>query len=736
MDFVTPALLFGACAAAAPVILHLVMRQQPRHLEFPALRFVQVRENANRRRMRLRHLLLLLLRIAALCLLAFALARPSIKSSGFIGDEEAPVAAALVFDTSPRMDYKSENKTRLETARETASWLLTQLPPDSLVAVVDSTPAQPVFQVDLGAAQQRVSRLETTAAPQDLWTVIDQAAELLKKGEPERSEMPERKELYIFSDLAKAEWDAQATARLRARLADIAGLGIYVIDVGVKEPQNFALGELRLSAESITRNSPWSIATELQSTGADGERAVEVYLTDDNGEEQKRAQEIVKVAAGTSQGVEFPLGALDTGTHQGYVRIVGADGLDVDNRRWFTLDVKPPWKVLAAAAAPARSRAFYFIEALAPDAWRQAGRARFEYEVVQFKDLPKQSLDDFSVVCLLDPGPLEDDVWRQVARYAESGGGVGIFLGAATKPDTLKAAVAGQLLPGQAGKAAALYPDGDLYLVISNDQHPMTAKFRPLQGSIPWESLPVYRYWPIHELAKGVITIATFSNREPAILERTVGKGHVVTMTTPISVGPETSEDYRWNDLPTGLENWPYMMLVDRICSYLAGSTEGQLNYLAGETAVLRLSGDERFSTYLLTTPRGDTYRQSADPKQRSMAITSTQWIGNYQVTAGGEQGGLKRGFSVNVPLKASDLARTDEDGLKEFFGDTEFRLARSRDEIDRNISTGRVGHELFPILMALLALALAVEHVLANRFYRTDKGSRLRAKSGGVASS
>ena len=70
MDFVTPSLVFGALAAAAPVVLHLVMRQQPQHLEFPALRFVQLRENANRRRLKLRHLLLLLLRIAAICLLA------------------------------------------------------------------------------------------------------------------------------------------------------------------------------------------------------------------------------------------------------------------------------------------------------------------------------------------------------------------------------------------------------------------------------------------------------------------------------------------------------------------------------------------------------------------------------------------------------------------------------------------------------------------------------------------
>ena len=79
MDFLNPALLGGITLAGLPIVLHLVMRQKPRHLEFPALRFLRLRQESNQRRMRLRHLLLLALRVAALCLLALALARPSIS---------------------------------------------------------------------------------------------------------------------------------------------------------------------------------------------------------------------------------------------------------------------------------------------------------------------------------------------------------------------------------------------------------------------------------------------------------------------------------------------------------------------------------------------------------------------------------------------------------------------------------------------------------------------------------
>lgn len=719
MDAVNPTLLFGVLAAGIPIVLHLVMRQQPRHLEFPALRFVQVRQTANRRKLQLRHLILLLLRIAAVCLLAAALARPSFKSSGVIGDQEAPVAAAIVIDTSPRMAYKSENQTRLEAAQETALWLLKQLPAESLLAVFDSARSQAVFQVDQGAARSRVERMETIDVPRPLWEVIEQAAELLQKGEPGREEMPQRKELYIFSDLTKAQWDAPAAAPLRARLAEMTDLGVYIIDVGAKDPQNFALGEPRLSSESIARHLPWSIATEVSRIGQTGNKKkdVEVYLLNESGQPEKRGRESLELADGQTQGAEFQIGALETGTHQGYLRLVGGDGLAADDRRWFTVDVKPPWKVLIVAAPPAQSRTSLLTQAIAPAAFRQSGRARFECDVASFADFAQQPLEEYAAICLFDPPKLPEADWELLAQYADSGGGVALMLGESFEPAANEESAAQRLLPGKIGKRPAFYPDGDSYLIISNEQHPMMAKFRPLKGTVPWETIPIYKYWQVSHMAEGVATLAVYRYGLPALLERAVGKGRVLTMTTPVE-DFEAPADRRWNRLATQPGNWPYVVLMDQMFSYLAGSTEGQLNYLAGETAVLRLPAEQRLSSYLLTTPRGDTLRQSADPTQRAIIVGDTDHVGNYRLTSGGEEGGFDRGFSVNLPATASLLERTDEAGLKEVFGDVAFQLARDRAEIDRHISTGRVGRELFPLLALLLALVLAGEHLLANRFY------------------
>ena len=62
MTFIHPLLLGGLVLVGIPIVLHLIMRQQPKHLIFPAFRFLQLRHRTNQRKLRLRHLLLLALR--------------------------------------------------------------------------------------------------------------------------------------------------------------------------------------------------------------------------------------------------------------------------------------------------------------------------------------------------------------------------------------------------------------------------------------------------------------------------------------------------------------------------------------------------------------------------------------------------------------------------------------------------------------------------------------------------
>lgn len=720
MTFVNLSLLAGTALVALPIVLHLIMRRRPVLIEFPAIRFVQKRHEVNKRRLQLRHLILLLLRAGAIALLAFALARPSMKLSGAIGDQEAPVAAALVFDAAPHMEYRHDNKTRLEAARELGLWLLAQLPDQSEVAVIDprlGTTA--AFQADRGAAKERISRLEIVANAQPLPAVLDSAAKLLSESQLSR------KELYVFTDLSRGSWPEQESDRLQKQLAQLGDLGVYVIDVGVPNPTDYGLGELRLSGDVLSSRSTLAVDTSLTCVGSAGSRIVELYVIDADGKPQKRDQQTCDAAPGELRPIEFRLGGLETGVHHGFMRLVGQDGLAADDTRYFSVAVKPAWRILVAAPKPAQSYALFFTEALAPELYRKRGQARFDCDIRDLGELAKQPLSKYAAVCLLDPTPLEPAVWKKLVDYAAEGHGVAVFLGRNAMPiDSFNAPQAQELLPGTLVRQVRR-PDGDLYLGPRNYQHPILAAFRGQAGAIPWDAFPVFRYWAIDvpesnkkqeggAATTGATVVLPYNDGKPAMFERSIGRGRALTMTTPVS---DRATANAWNMLPVG-EAWPFLILANQMAAYLVGGSEQQLNYLAGQTAIVP-TDDAKHGSYMLTTPSGLSFPITADLKRREVAITATDQVGNYRLQAGGSSG-VNLGFSVNYAADQTRLDRLADQELAGVFGPIKFRLARTRHEIDRDISAGRVGRELFPPLIVIVALILGAEMFVANRFYKT----------------
>jgi hypothetical protein len=712
MGFVTPALLAGAALIAVPIVLHLIMRREAQRIKFPALRFVQQRRNLNQHRLRLRHWLLLALRCAIIAFLAFALARPTLRGSGAAGKEGAPMAAALVFDNSLRMQYEQDNKSRLAKAKELAEWLVNQLPPECPVTVVDRAGRQRGQDLDHDAAELRIERMELGAAVRPMTDALGDAVRWLETKKDFRGEV------YVFTDMAAEAWPEETLTKFAKSLDELPGANVYLIDVGAAEPKDLGLGRLKLSSERIAPGGLLQLNTELNVIGAK-EKAngttVELFVGDGNGKPEKRGQQVVALSAGSAAPVEFSLSGLKLGTHQGVVRIVGRDGLASDDVRYFTVDVRPPSKVLLLAEKA--SDALFVREALSPSSATGLVQSKFECTVGTFDKLKDVQLGDFAAVCLLDPPPLPNDQWKALANFVDSGGGVGIFLGRHARREELNGTEAQKLLPGKL-RWQSREPT---YLRPVAVEHPALRELGELADTAPWSEFPVFKYWELEAGAEPAQVVATFANGKPALVERQIGAGSVILMTTSIS---DSASDDPWNLLPTGPEPWPFLALVNGVVQHLAGAGRTQLNYLAGQTIVLPLSSEEQVSSYVLQLPDGSAVRQSLTTGQRNLSIATTEALGNYRVRAGGRQERLDRGFSVNAPAEMSRLDRVPAADAVKALGSQRARVATNREEISLRVGLGRIGREMFPILILAVALAMAAEQLLANRFYSGAAGA------------
>ncbi|HMO86866.1 MAG TPA: hypothetical protein PKC18_18300, partial [Lacipirellulaceae bacterium] len=487
---------------------------------------------------------------------------------------------------------------------------------------------------------------------------------------------------------------------------------LAVVDVGVRSPQNAALGPIETRRRVLRVGESLRLAVDVSAPAGGSPPLVELLTQDDEGRLQKRREALVEIDAEGRGRATFDLANLPLGTHQGAVQLAAADPLPADNTRYFTVEVRPPARVLLLAED---ARAARFVrEALAPSTG--AASARFEVETGALADVSAKSFDEYQAVVLLDPGPIGEDVWLRLGDYVAAGGGLGVILGhqAVGHAAAFNGPAAQRLLPGKLARNSR----DATYLRPRRLNRPALAGLRNYEEDIPWALCRVYRYWQLDDVAGDAYIVATLANDDPAIFDRGVGRGRVLTVTTPFSdpLQPEGREP--WNVFASPEVAWPFVALCDQLIGYLSRDAEERLDYLAGETARVRLSPREQVTSFVVRTPDGQASSRVGGGDE--LSVSGADELGNYRLTAGGRSQRLDRGFSVNAAPDVSLLTRVDAASVVDSLPDNRAVLADDFTATAVSLAAGRSGRELYPWLIGLVAVVWGAEHLLANRFYRS----------------
>jgi hypothetical protein len=725
--FLHPYLLGGLLLAGIPVLVHLVMRQKPKTLRFPAFRFLRQRHQSNRRKLRLQHLLLLALRVLLIAGLCLALARPRLSGGSWAFSGDRPVAAVFVLDTSPSMEYSAGGIARLDEARQRAREVLEEMADGSRVAVLDTADevGGEADWLSPAAALSRLGGLRVRPANGTLNRPVEQGLRWLEQlGEGE--EVPPRF-LYVFSDRARACWDSRGP-----KVRKPEGVTALFVDVGAESPKDLAIDKVEVEPPVVPPGGRLQVRVTARATGSDFDTELTCRIDNDPEAERGPQRLPLQLAAGQSKVVVFereaparPAGGPVDVPYQVTVRAGTADALPFNNVRQATFLVRERRKVLTLVGPPP-------AEGVPP--WRGWQVALdvvgvFECDVRPAADvgrLTDKELRGFAAVCVFEVLP-EKGVWARLAEYVRQGGGLVLVPGG---EDWLPLTgrfneEAREVLPAALKTLVKVPADGQAVRWADfSPQHPITGFFRdslvrgtPDYGTpAGWPS--VVAYWAAEaEKGRGV-TLASFADERHgiALAERALDRGHVLEFTTPLDF--RNLDRRRWHNY---WESSFGVVLVDQVCRYLAGdAVKPELNFLCGQPVVLTLPPPAASPPYTLQGPglvlaEANLKAPGADGR---LSVPQAVTPGNYSVLDG--PGRVAGAFSLNVRAEESYLERVPAEEIEETLGPgAVLQVGRSAGLKEALQGLRPPPVELLPWLLMAVLLALALESLFANKFYR-----------------
>lgn len=737
-----PILIAGAALVGLPIVLHLILKQEPKRLVFPAVRFLKLKQKTSERKMRLRHLLLLALRCLLIALFALTLFQPRANTAGALNlSGEEPVAAVFVIDLSPSMGYRGGAVSRLDEARRRALDLLDQLPPSSRVAVLDPNDPGVTWEPTLLDARRRIEGLkEPAGSAPPITTTLATAYQLLRTVDQEIGEgtEPLPRLVAVFGDRAADSWDSarvEELKSLRDAVPKPAPVHLF-FDVGVNDPANVAIVSAEMRPQRLSGSADAVLNVVLRADGSDVPSG-EVTAQLDNGPVQ-RAE--VALTTGSPKGVPFRFTDLSTGFHTVSVSIRD-DNLGFDNSRFVTFEVAPRRKILTISDDPRTAEAWELSH--------NFGKQEFDCTVVTPDAVP--DLAGYEAVTLLGVRAPPEDLGKKLLEYVETGGGKLVLMpdGPDSTNDRKDAynETLSALLPAQLGdiREWPLRTDPKRPLGVpwnlDDDRdlaHPLLAPLREFkrQGNVdifdPQRRRVATRYRLSSQPGANAAVVAYYddaddpSARTPALIERAVGAGRVLLLTTRFDFPASAEGPGFWNDYAKLDHSWatvlPWMLM-----RYLCGSPEdAAYNFPAGQDVTVPLprfpAGAPR--TVLVEGP-GIAPRDAVvelGERQTELRLTPPKTLapGTYTVRTPDDADPWVYQFSLFTPPAESVLSKVPEDAITALFGPDGVA------EVDRDVKfdeliTSRIDRpvELFPYLIALVLLFFALEGLVANRFYR-----------------
>jgi len=718
-SFANPLFLYGLAAVAVPILIHLLFKAKRRQVLFSSIRFILASTVRRSSRMRLKELLLLLLRIAVFALLTLAFARP------FLKDRKAAALAlkgrmdlAVIVDDSYSLAYQDASGRPLFNAvKQAAVEAVRKLRKGDRVALV-RTGGHGALVMKLSPNLVYAAKVLEEMKPSAESCLYSEA---LKTANSQLAESPaEEKVIYFVSDFQRVSFDASGLEQVLAEL--VPGVGIEVKSVAEEHRPNFAIREVKLPEWGWTSGGSARFVVAVGNYSGAEAKNVSFTLSAAG---KKVAAKAFDLDAGETKEIPVTCKFAPGESVSGTVRLDPRDRLALDDVYYFFLRAVKPISVLCVEDSLAKIRDFqetiYLYTALCPKTGADSAGGYIEAKQIESSDLTAEPLSAFDVVFLANVKGFTVEQTRRLEEYVRNGGGLVFFLG-----DRVEREIYNKLLykPGGRGLLPCkLKPSNKArvywYLKEVDTSHDIFSPFAREGAGDP--SLPkIFQRFDLDynrlEPPPGVRVLAAYDDGEPAVLERSFGKGKVILFTTRCFT---TAWDPGWTDMPRRMV---FLPIVHQTVRYLSGrKPEAEKTYKIGDTVILPAdflpaggeAGEKNAPT--LIGPDGKERKLSPD-KKGTVVVRDLVRPGIYIASAPKQAGGKSLAFAVNLDTFESDLAPATEREMKKLSagrGGEEAVAAASRRALIFHGAAQTSG--LWRRLLVIALILMIVELVVAN---------------------
>jgi len=641
MRFLDPLLLTGLAAAALPLLIHLINRRRARRHRFAAMELVLRSNKRTARRFRLKQLLLLVVRTLAIAAVPFAMARPfAVTETGTaVVPAGTPTSVVLVVDDSMSMRWSDGGDSLLRRAVEEAQAVVAGLSEqDNAALVLAGAPPRALvaeLTYDRRALQEALAAIRPTWRRTDLAGAVTQAAGLL-----EASPLAAQR-ILLLSDLQAAGFEP-------TRLPEPGSPEVVVVDLAPEGGgTNRAITDVKAERAAESGPDVWRFDVTVRASGADagGEVPLSLML---NGASAARG--FVGVEAGKPAHKVFRATLPEGGVDNGRVVLEG-DGLPADDERAFSVRVRPRLRVLVVNGDPRSVRyedeVFYLEKALLPSA---GGRSGLRPRIVLPAALAEVDLAAWDVVILANVGEAPEGVAARLVDWVGRGGGLLLTAGDQMAPD--RVGWLDPLLPARIREIRVLTPE--------SGREP--ARLAPVSGSTSLvdvfagpggEGLRAATF-SRHLLLEPNLepdrrTLLELSDGAPALVERRLGRGRVLLLTT--------SADLDWSGLAASTG---FLPLLQELCFHAAGAPTRKRPPVVEVGGAALLPVPEGAQGARVEAPDGRVRTLGAPEVagRAEVALPDTSEPGLYHVEFSGRDGQLlgERDIVLAPPSEESDL--------------------------------------------------------------------------------